>query len=195
MGRPQAVSDQQIIEVARRCFLEHGAAVPATEIAKELGVTHTTVFNRFGSKEALMIAALGPPRVLPWAARLAEGPDERPLKEQLIELGVMMSEYFTRLAAGLSVLRAAGIPPQKVFPRSTEPPPVQAFRALSGWFKRARKRGLIGEVDIATLTQTVLGALHHRSFTRNLGVELSEGAGRQWVTRFVDLMWSGIAPT
>ncbi len=192
MGRPQAVSDDEILAAARRCFLEHGAAVPATEIARAIGVTHTTVFNRFGSKEALMIAALGPPKLLPWAARLDEGPDDRPVREQLVEIGLVMTDYFTELAAGMEVLRAAGISQQKIFRGCDVPPPLQAFRALSGWFKRARKQGLIGDVDIGTLTQTMLGALHHRSFTRNVGIE--EGASKNWVARFVDLLWTGIEP-
>jgi AcrR family transcriptional regulator len=194
MGRPQSVTDEEILTAARRCFLRDGAGVAATEIARELGITHTTVFNRFGSKEALMIAALGPPEVLPWAAHLAAGPDERPIREQLIEIGVVMSDYFTHLAAGLSVLRAAGITPQRIFRGSGAPPPVQAFRALSGWLKRARARGLIGDVDIAALTATMIGALHNRSFTRRATGLAPGGAGRAWVTRFVTLLWSGIAP-
>jgi hypothetical protein len=141
-----------------------------------------------------MIAALGPPRILPWAARLADGPDSRPIREQLIDIGVVMSDYFTHLAAGLSVLRAAGIRPQKIFRDGAAPPPVQAFRALSGWLKRARRRGLIGDVDIAALTATMIGALHNRSFTRSMSDTPSPGVGRTWVTRFVDLLWSGIAP-
>ncbi len=194
MGRPKEVTDEQIVVAARRCFLERGAGVSAADIARELGVSHTTLFNRFGSKEALMIAALAPPQILPWAARLSEGPDERPIREQLIEIGVVMSDYFTHLAAGLSVLRAAGIGPEKLFRRGSEPPPVQAFRALSGWLKRARRRGLIGDVDIAALTSTMIGALHNRSFTRSMSDRPSPGVGRAWVARFVDLLWSGIAP-
>lgn len=195
MGRPISVTDEEILAAARRCFLEQGAGCAATEIAKDLGVTHTTVFNRFGSKEALMIAALGPPRVLPWAARLDAGPDDRPIRDQLIEIGVVISDYFTHLAAGLAVLHAAGIGPDKVFRGRAEPTPVQAFRALSGWFKRARDAGLIGDVDIATLTSAFIGALHNRSFARDKsGSSEPTGVGRQWVTRFVDLLWSGIAP-
>src|SRR5579864_4634496 len=51
MGRPREITDEQIVAAARRCFLERGAGVSAGEIAQELGVSHTTLFNRFGSKE------------------------------------------------------------------------------------------------------------------------------------------------
>src|SRR5438874_2418920 len=52
MGRPKEVTDEEIVVVARRFFLDRGAGVSVHDIAKELGVTHTTLFNRFGSKEA-----------------------------------------------------------------------------------------------------------------------------------------------
>ena len=197
IGRPRSVSDEEILAAARRVFLEHGAAVPAAVIGQALGVSHTTLFNRFGSKEAMMIAALGPPRVLPWAAHLAAGPDDRPVRAQLVEMGAIMSDYFVDLAAGLAVLRGAGIGPARIR-RSRgrgEPTPIQAFRALSQWLRRARAREMIGDVDIATLTSTIISALHHRAFAGQMGgVSGPGGSTRAWLIRFVDLLWGGIAP-
>jgi AcrR family transcriptional regulator len=65
--------------------------VSAAEIGRELGVTHTTVFNRFGSKDALMLAALAPAEEAPWVATLEAGPDDRPIREQLGEHGKAMA--------------------------------------------------------------------------------------------------------
>src|SRR4051812_8506235 len=106
MARPRTVTDEAILAAARRCFLDRGASISAAEIARELGVTHTTVFNRFRTKEALLIAALGPPEVLPWAAALDAGPDGRPVREQLEEIGGLIGDYFAQIARGLSVLGA-----------------------------------------------------------------------------------------
>ena len=49
-------------------------------------MTHTTIFNRFGSKEALMIAALAPPEEVPWVAALEAGPDDRPIREVALDI-------------------------------------------------------------------------------------------------------------
>src|SRR5207249_9328021 len=103
MGRPKEVTDEQIVVAARRCFLERGAGVSAGEIARKLGVSHTTLFNRFGSKEALMVAALAPPQTVPWVTALDAGPDDRPIREQLVEHAKVMSTYFQNLQAGLAV--------------------------------------------------------------------------------------------
>jgi AcrR family transcriptional regulator len=50
MGRPKEITDEQIVAAARRCFLERGAGVSASDIAHEFGVSDTTILNHFGSK-------------------------------------------------------------------------------------------------------------------------------------------------
>jgi AcrR family transcriptional regulator len=194
MGRPKEVSDQEIIVAARRCFLERGAGVSAMEIARELGVSHTTLFNRFGSKEALMIAALGPPEVVPWFSGLENGPDDRPIREQLVEHCKAISGYFERLQAGLALLHAVGITTQMLLRgRRGDPPPVKAMRALIGWLQRARSQGRLGECDIETLASIILGALQNWAFTaRVCGQSTSPAASERHVERFVELLWSGI---
>jgi AcrR family transcriptional regulator len=194
MGRPKEVKDDQIVVAARRCFLERGAGVSAVDIARELGVSHTTIFNRFGTKEGLMIAALGPPEKIPWLTALDAGPDERPIRKQLVEHGKAMSAYFHELHAGLAVLRAAGITPDKIMClREGEPRPVQALRALTAWLKRAQKQGRLAKCDIETLAATILGALHGWALTaRVCGQSESPAAGERHVERFIELLWNGI---
>jgi AcrR family transcriptional regulator len=194
MGRPKEVTDEQIVIAARRCFLERGAGVSAVDIARELGVSHTTLFNRFGSKEALMICALGPPEKVPWVAALEAGPDDRPIREQLVEHGNVMSAYFQKLEAGLAVLHAAGIANGKVLRgRKTMAAPAQAFRALSAWLRRAQSQGRLTQCDAETLAATILGALHNWAFTaRVCGQSMTPAAGERHVERFIDLLWSGI---
>src|SRR6185503_13066248 len=103
------------------------------DIARELGVSHTTLFNRFGSKEGLMLAALGPPDEIKWVGALDAGPDTRPIREQLVEHAKVMSDFFEDLQAGFGILQAAGIDPGKAYrERKGESAPEQAYRALVG---------------------------------------------------------------
>jgi AcrR family transcriptional regulator len=194
MGRPKEVTDEQIVVAARRCFLEHGAGVSAAEIARALGVSHTTLFNRFGSKEGLMIAALGPPKEVPWVAALDAGPDDHPIQEQLVEHAKVMSVYFHDLHAGLAILQAAGVAPAKLYrERSGESPPVQAFRALVGWLERAQSQGRLARCDIETLASTIIGALHSWAFTAQVcGEPTAPSARERYVERFIELLWSGV---
>jgi AcrR family transcriptional regulator len=194
VGRPKAVTDDQIVAAARRCFLERGARVSAADIARELGVSHTTLFNRFGSKEALLIAALGPPETIPWVAALEAGPDDRPIRRQLVEHCQVVSAYFWELQAGLAVLQAAGITPEKIFhARSGEPPPAQALRALTAWLRSAQRQGRLARCDVETLAATILGALHNWAFTACVcGDSTAPTAGERYVERLIDLLWNGI---
>lgn len=194
MGRPREVTDEDIVAVARRCFLESGAGVSAADIARDLGVSHTTLFNRFGSKEGLMLAALGPPKKIPWVAALDAGPDERPLQDQLVEHAKVMSAYFQHLQAGLDVLQAAGIDSGKVCRgHKGESRPEHAYRALVAWLERARGQGRLAVCDVETLASTILGALHGWAFTaRVCGESTAVAAGERYVERFIALLWGGI---
>ncbi|MEZ6185408.1 MAG: TetR/AcrR family transcriptional regulator [Planctomycetota bacterium] len=194
MARPREVTDEQIVAVARRCFLARGAGISAAEIAKELGVSHTTLFNRFGSKQALLIAALGPPERIPWVAALEAGPDERPLRDQLVEHAGVIARYFQTLQEGLSVLRAAGAEAEAVSGCKGKSP-AQAFQALTDWLRRAQEAGRLGRCDVEVLASTILGALHTQSFvvrvcTADESAEVCAGH----VERFVDLLWNGVRP-
>jgi AcrR family transcriptional regulator len=194
MGRPREVTDEQIVVAARRCFLKRGAGVSAAEIGRELGVSHTTLFNRFGSKEGLMLAALGPPKDVPWAAELDAGPDDRPIREQLVEHVKVMSAYFQDLQAGLGILQAAGIEPEKAYRgRKGESQPVKAYRALVAWLERAQKEGRLATCDAETLASTILGALHGWAFSaRVCGHSTAPAASNRYVDGFIDLLWNGI---
>lgn len=194
MGRPREVSDDKILRAARRCFLERGAGVSAADIAGELGVSHTTLFNRFGSKEGLMLAALGPPKEIEWVLALEAGPDARPLRDQLVEHVKAMASYFRDLQAGFGVLQAAGIDPKKAYREcKTESAPEHAYRALVSFLKHAQREKRLAKCDVETLATTLLAALHGwTSTTRVCGN--APGAGDAWVERFVDLLWEGIGP-
>lgn len=157
-------------------------------------MTHTTIFNRFGSKEALMIAALAPPEEVPWVAALEAGPDDRPIREQLVEDGKVMSSYFENLQAGLAVLHAAGITRGKVLRgRKGGPPPAQAVHALAAWLRRPQSQGRVANCDAATLATTILGALHIWAFmARVSGKSMEPEVGERHVECFIDLLWNGI---
>ncbi|MCB9506667.1 MAG: TetR/AcrR family transcriptional regulator [Myxococcales bacterium] len=197
MGRPREVSNEQILAAARRCFLARGAGVSAAEIARELGVSHTTLFNRFGSKEGLMLAALGPPAEIAWVAALESGPDERPIRDQLLVHAGAIAAFFQELQAGLAVLQAAGIDGGADPARSDACPvrsaPERAYVALVGWLDRAQQQGRLGRCETSTLASTLLGALQGWAFTaRVCGLPSCNAAEADYAERLVALLWTGV---
>lgn len=194
MGRPRDVTDEEIVEAARRCFLERGVHVAVQVVAEELGVSHTTIFNRFRTKEALLLAALGPPPALPFAAKLAGGPDARDARAQLRELCRALVDYFERLGTGWTALQSAGISLDKVFAGSGRPSPLEAHDALTGFLRRARRRRLLGPCDPSVLAWTLLGALHYRVFQASVpGSGVSRCSDRE-IGAMIEMLWAGAAP-
>ena len=86
MPRPKTVSDEEIVSAARDVFLERGPSAPLSEIAKRVGLSQPALSQRFGSKRQLLEAALMPRSLPAWVAALEAGPDDRPFREQLVEL-------------------------------------------------------------------------------------------------------------
>ncbi|MEO1270263.1 MAG: TetR/AcrR family transcriptional regulator [Myxococcota bacterium] len=195
MGRPRETTDEQIVIASRRCFLERGIGVSAADIAKELGISHTTLFNRFGSKEGLMIAALGPPQKVEWIVVLDSGPDDRPIRTQLVEHARVIASFFRELHQGLGLLQAAGIDPARACgPTRDHSTPEQAFRAFVSWLQRAQEQGRLADnCDLEIVASTILGSLHGHAFTAQIhGQENAPPASDEYIERFVNVLWHGI---
>ena len=60
MGRRRQVSDREISVAAREVFLDRGPKAPVAMVAKKLGVSTATLFQRTGSKQQLMLMAFQP---------------------------------------------------------------------------------------------------------------------------------------
>ena len=142
MARPRQTTDNAILTIARTCFLEHGPSVSTTVIAEAAGVSQATLFKRFGTKDDLLLKALAPASDVPWLALVQAGPDDRPAREQLVEIAHSIFVFFQHLIPNLAVLKSAGFSPKDLLARYEEPPPLRGRRLLAGWLIRAGDRGL-----------------------------------------------------
>jgi AcrR family transcriptional regulator len=193
--RPRQFTDHELLETARRCFLEHGPGVTTSAIAEELGVSQATLFKRFKTKQALMVEALAPGERPAWIAEVEAGPDERPVPEQLRRVVERIDAFFTELLPCIAVLRAAGLDPKQMLRNREVPPPVLAHRALSGWFRRLHEQGRAHIPHPQSTAMAFLGALHARHM---LGHVLGDHAPQiepEFLENLVDVFWAGIAPS
>lgn len=168
MARPRQISDEQICKAMRSCVLEHGPAVALDLVAKELNVTSPALLKRFGSRRALMLAALRPTDDSPWYAALSLGPDTRPLALQLEEIIHRTTALMDQTMPCVIALRESGIPPSEVYPKGTPPPLLRGVRAISDWLQRARKLNLVGDHGLETAATALLGAISTRAFSAHL---------------------------
>jgi AcrR family transcriptional regulator len=196
MARPRQFTDHQILEVAKACFLEHGASVSTTHIADAVGVSQATLFKRFGTKENLLIAAMRPPEVPEWVQRLAAGPTDAPVADQLCAIAREATLFMRDLVPRMMVLKASGIEPECLLGRYDVPPPLRALRSLEAFFVTLNEQGRIAVRDPAVLAMQFLGALNGRAFMSHmfLGDQRTEAEDLAYAHAMVDHLWRGIAP-
>ena len=195
MARPRTITDAQILETARECFFEHGPAVSTDVIADQLGVSPQALFKRFHNKHELMLAAVAPSEQASWIPLVNAGPDDRAFEQQLTEILAELAGFFVDIARRMSVLRWSGMDPKELFGRFDEPPPLVDIRVLSGWFRRAAKRGLIREVDYSAMAMLVLTSMHGPAMLADMLGEHPTGHSREEYVKFmVETLLQGMLP-
>jgi AcrR family transcriptional regulator len=195
MTRPRLVTSEAILEAARVCAVERGPNVSLEVIAERVGVTPPALLKRFGSREAMMIAALRTAEEPAWVQSLATGPDDRPLEEQLAALFSRILEFFSSEAARMSTLCESRIPINRIFDAERPPPPVQHTWALAGWLDRAHARGLAQREDFEMVALGMLGALHARAFLKHFfRRSFWRGSRNEYVAGLANLYARALAP-
>lgn len=168
MARPRSITDEQIREAARQVLIEHGPNVSVSRIAEKLGVSHSALFGRVGTKKQLLLDALGPGR--PRAVELlAEAPPREGARDRLVEILADLMTFFRQVVPNLIVLRAAGSSLAELPPSDEGPPPVALRWALARWLERAGEAGALPPMSAWAVAEGLLGAMEARCFNRYLG--------------------------
>jgi len=177
VGRPRQISDEQILSVTRKRVLEQGPNVSLDVVASDLEVTVPAILKRFGSRRALMLAALRPPEP-EWIDHLLKGPSDAPLVEQLQEIFLMISSFNVTAIPCVTALRESGIPPQEVFAGRD---PGRGRKAMLSWLKKAQEQGLVNATELEAISFAMIGTLMGRAFHAHLtNAPLSERERKQY---------------
>ena len=165
MGRPREITDQEILTQARECFLEAGPTLSAAAIARKLGISEGTLFNRFSTKEQLMRRALGVPEPR-WVELLVNDPPD--LHAQLVRVASSLLSFFQEAMPAMNLLRAAGLRPDHPETETTEPPPKRLHRELTQWLEREQMKGRLANRSPAVRAQALIGSLHAHAMMRHI---------------------------
>ncbi len=190
MARPRLISDEQILDATRVAVNEFGPGVSLDVVAGKLGVSQPALLKRFGTRRELLISALKPPSEPEYAPALTQGPDGRPLVEQVGQLVEWLTTYFETYAPRIAALRESGIPMCDVFPDSAgEPAPLRIKRGIADWLARAQARGLLGkDLDLDTCAFSMVAIVSSRAHLRHIfqksPIRSSERAFMKSITEF-----------
>lgn len=164
MSRPPRVSTVEVLNVARSHFTKRGHSVSVKSIADDLGLSHSALIQRFGSKRALLISALSPPNNFPWSEGFLFGPSTNE-KEAIRQLGETCSMLMTFLHENMPlvrILQSAGVTPAELY-KGCLPLPLLACKRMREWIDRGMQRGLFPPCDSAALASTIVGAMFVRA--------------------------------
>jgi AcrR family transcriptional regulator len=192
--RPRQFTDEQLCAAARRCILEHGPAVPIATIAAELGVSAAALFHRVGSKAELIRRALDLDERLEWIQQVERGPDERPVRDQLIGLAQTVDAFFRRMMPTFVMLRASGMCSADLFESPDELPPVRAVRAFTRWFAALHDDGRIHAPRPGAVAVALLGALQARHALRHAVGESFPDGEPDYLETLVSVFVEGLQP-
>ena len=183
---------EKLLHAAMRVYSETGYRGATTRrIAIEAGVNEITLFRHFGSKDALIHAALSHSKAVASAGMVLP---EEPLDPER-ELTAWCLAISAHLTASRSVVR-------KVLGEIEEHPdialhasacPSAAASQLAGYLERLHARGMArADVDPLTTSAMLMGALFADAMSRDCVPALFPGDPETMVAGFVRLCLRGI---
>jgi AcrR family transcriptional regulator len=170
--RPQQFSDEQLLSVARDLFIKEGPQASIESIAEALGVTQAAIFKRYKTKKLLLLHAFVPKQAPQWVQKLKNGPDDRPIEQQLEDVLKGIFSFFKKIVPMFTVLKFSGIEPNDILKAMDEPFPVIAIKELSLWLEKAHQKGLCSHTDFRAAAIGIIGSAHTPIFLKyHLGID------------------------
>ena len=175
MSRPQQVSSEEIIKVARKHFLLKGHSVSLKTISKDLGVSHSALIQRFGTKRKLLLEALRPPSHLIWTSNFLNGPPKHIdlAIEDLHQQCLLLLSFLEKHMQSISVLRAAEVTPQELFDGQV-PFPLLTLQKLSAWIESGINQGVFRAGKPQSVASMIMGSIFARIELHHLCVLTQE---------------------
>jgi AcrR family transcriptional regulator len=202
-GRPQIITDDELLEAARAVFLEQAVGATTAAIARKARVAESVIFHRYKTKEALFLAVLDrearvPPILSGLEARLGKGR----LEDTLFDVGMGIVEHIRVLMPFFMVAsmmaRAASWKLDKLEERMRNPPPAfeRAAELLARYLDAEAEGGRLRKADAEAVARVYLAALHQHVMEAYWwsGQEISPHASPDFVRSLVDIFLLGLVP-
>lgn len=163
MPRPPRVTREEILATARAHFVKGGHGVSITAIARDVGLSHSALIQRFGSKRALLIESLRPPVDFEWGQYLLSEPPQNREETitQLTEIGGALIEFLSARMPEIMVLVSAGVKPTEIFPGHL-PFPLVACQKIAAWIQVGVDREVFRPCDPHAVASIIVGTFFSR---------------------------------
>lgn len=192
MPRPKTVSDEAILEVARRHFLKEGSGASTRQIASDSGVSETVLFQRFGTKDRLFFGAMTLPDI-DLDAIFTGGSRKTSVRKNVERYCLSLLDYFREAVPIFMALVTHPSFVMSEFLKDHHIPAMQFGERLAAYLASEAEAGRVGKVDFETVAGVLVSHIHNVAMMDSLsGREIAEA--RVEVSKAVEVLWTGLAP-
>jgi len=195
MVRPKTIETEELLRIARETFLEKGVGAPVSEIARRAGISDSTIFQRFSTKEALFTAALGFPK-LDVKQVFENLPAGASTTEKLESALLIFLEYLIEAMPILSTLIShPSFSPAEFTEKFSEAPINSLITGLAGFLEEEKRAGRVGDCDPRAVTGVFFAAIHSFAMFEHMGVhKTGDGSNKTRIHLLMNVLWEGIKP-
>lgn len=199
MGRPPRITREQLLETAKRVFIEKGyEAATLADIATELGVTAAAVLRHFATKHELFVTAIQSgsievPGFIGELRSLDASTDPRIVLRAIAERFIPFAQ--TTIAANLAVYMHNRASTSFVLPFDTSSentPPKVGLRIVTDYFRRASEAGVLRVRDPRAAALLFMGSLQSYVFLHQiLNVSAKPYPLAAYIDQLIDVWTNG----
>jgi AcrR family transcriptional regulator len=194
MARPPKISNDDILAAARQVFLAQGMGASTLEIAELAGISEASIFKRFGTKQALFLAAIGITETPQWIKAISSKEPTAKIEVELTEICREMLAFYLKVLPRVMMMMAPGsLPPLMKSP----PPPIRDSQVIAKFLARAIDLGYLRPSDPQTIAHMLVGAINNYTIAHTISTAVPESETidpDRFITQLIDTIWSGIAP-
>jgi AcrR family transcriptional regulator len=190
MARTATITEAQILKAAREVFFEQGINATTVDVANRAGISSASIFKRYATKEALLIAAMEEmPFDKVWTPEIEAAIGHGDSRADLLLIAKRIATYTQSLMPRMMLLRAAGNFPM--------PPRVDKdFAALTAYLASEMTLGRIARGDptipARALMHTATGFVVGQSFGSSAQGHTNADT---FLEEFIGVLWNGLQPS
>jgi AcrR family transcriptional regulator len=192
MPRPRRISDAEMLIAARRSIQARGPQVTTRVLAQEIGISEGVIFQRFGSKEKLIAAALSPPEINVSQLLIdsSSGGESRQVLENIA--AAIFRAFRELLPFYIPLMNHAETDREETW--TSRGSAFQMFvEALEQHLKTERHAGRIWIESPHTSSYLIVSALHNAALFETIAGP-SSSINEGFVRDLVGVIWNGLQP-
>lgn len=193
MGRRKLIEDDELLARVREVVIKEGITVSSRRIAETVGISSSVLFQRYGSKENLLFAAMAPPAP-DMNALMGSGRRRGHGLAQLERLAAGLLAYFREFVAVVAPLANHPAFDYETFRERHPNSPLEKLIAeLTAIFEDQRQRGELECSAVGPLVLNLVAVAHSLAMFERMGAHKGTFSP-DLVSALARLLWRGVAP-